>query len=300
MASPAVAAETPIQPMPRKPKKGDNSLLGYLLVSPPVLLMIFLIFSPALQSVFRTLVVQGDTTSTVTFERYVAFFQDPISVSNLLFTLRITLTSVAILFVLCFPLAIYLRFSHSRIAGWVQVLALFPLFVPGIILAYALIQFLGTHGILDSLLKTVGIGNYRQAYLKPEGIVIGLVWEGIPFTTLILTAGLRQVDDALVECARDVGASDWQVFRHILLPLIQRSAMIVLSLNFLGFFGAYTLPYLLGPAAPQMMGPFMQRTFNDVHDPGSAEVQAVVTFVVCSVVGFLYIRSVTRQQTERS
>jgi putative spermidine/putrescine transport system permease protein len=294
MASQAVPAIKP-------PRKSENTWVGYLLIAPPVVLMALLIFLPALQSLSRTLLVP-DTSGTATFslQRYSEFFRDPISVSNLLFTLRITLTSVALLFAICFPLAIYLRFSRSRIAGAVQVLTLFPLFVPGIILAYALIQFLGTHGTLDSMLKTVGVANYRQLYLKPEGIIVALIWEGLPFTTLILTAGLRQVDDALIESARDVGAGDWQIFRHILLPLIQRSALIVLCLNFLGIFGAYTLPYLLGPAAPQMMGPFMQRTFNDVHDPNKAEVQAMVTFFVCSIVGYLYIRSITRQQAERS
>lgn len=294
----AQAIPTPYRPNRRVQQIG-TALFGYLLVAPPLLLMALLIFSPALQSVIRTLVVQTDTGTTFTLARYTDFFSDAISVSNLLFTLRMTLITEVVLFLLCFPLAIYLRFSNSRIAAWVQVLALFPLFVPGIILSYALIQFLGTHGTLETVLRAVGLTGYHTPYLKPEGIIFGLVWESIPFTTLILTAGLRQIDDALVESARDVGASRWQVFRFILLPLIQRPALIVLSLNFLGIFGSYTIPYLLGPAAPQMMGPFMQRTFNDVHDANKAEAQAVITFIVCSLVGFLYIRSVTSKRTER-
>ena len=290
-------------PLPEQPRRGFKvgNLLGYVLISPPVLLMALLIFYPAVQSFGRTLLVgTNGQTASLSLDRYIEFFRNPISVSNLWFTITITLLIVVALFIVCFPIAIYLRFSRSRIAAWVQVLALFPLFVPSIILAFALIRFLGTHGTLDTLLHGIGLTGYHTPYLKPEGIVIGLVWDNLPFTTLILTAGLRQVDDALIESARDVGASGWDIFRRILLPLVQRPALIVLSLNFLGIFGAYTIPYLMGPAAPQMMGPYMQRTFQDVNDINGAETQAVITFLVCSLVGILYIRSVTRRQAERA
>jgi putative spermidine/putrescine transport system permease protein len=123
-----------------------------------------------------------------------------------------------------------------------------------------------------------------------------LIWEGIPFTVLILTAGLRQIEDPLIESARDVGASSWQIFLRILLPLTQRSVLIAFCLNFIGIFGAYTIPYLLGPAAPQMMGVSMQQTYSDYQDRLGAETQAVVTFLCCALIGFLYVRAVTRQR----
>lgn len=122
-------------------------------------------------------------------------------VANLRFTAEITATTVALLFVIGYPLALYLRFTKSRLAGAVQVLTLFPLFVPGVILAFALIQFLGSHGMLDTMLNLIGFSGYRTPYLQPQGIVLALVWEGIPFTVLVLTAGLRQVEDAVVESA---------------------------------------------------------------------------------------------------
>ena len=180
-----------------------------------------------------------------------------------------------------------------------QVLALFPLFVPGVILAFALIRFLGTHGMLDTLLGMIGITGYRTPYLQPQGIVIALVWEHIPFTVLVLTAGLRQVEDSMIESARDVGASSWQIFTRILLPLTTRSALIVFCLNVIGVFGAFTLPYLLGPAQPMMMGVSMQQTFNNYQDRTGALTQAVLTFVICAGVGILYVRTITRPRGDR-
>ncbi len=276
-----------------------GAILAYLLVAPPLLLMVLLIFIPATQSIARTLTISVDGQPGFSFSRYAAFFSDPISVNNLLFTFQVTLLTLAVIFIVCFPLSLYLRFSTGRIASAVQILALFPLFVPGIILCYALIRFLGTRGTLDTLLSLVGITGYRTPYLKPEAIVIGLVWESIPFTVLVLTAGLRQVSDTLIESARDVGAGDWTIFRRIILPLIVRPALIVFSLNFLGIFGSYTIPYLLGPAAPQMMGVFMQQTFGQYRRPDDAETQAVITFLICAFVGFLYVRTVASQRLTR-
>ncbi|MEZ4662497.1 MAG: ABC transporter permease subunit [Caldilineaceae bacterium] len=271
---------------------------GYLLVAPPFLLMLLLIIYPASLAVIETLLVRRDGAVRFSAQRYIDFFNTPLSVTNLIFTLQLTVLTVALLFVVCFPIALYLRFTHTRLSGSVQLLSLFPMFVPGIITAYALIRFLGANGWLQRFIEVLtGYEGYVSPYLRPSGIVVGLVWEGIPITVLILTAGLSQISDGLIETARDVGANRWQIFWQIVLPLLKRPALIVLSLNFLGIFGAFTIPYLLGPAAPEMMGPYMQRTFNN-NLPSQAQVQAVITFVISALVSIFYVRAVVSQRLE--
>jgi hypothetical protein len=85
-----------------------------------------LFFLPALQSFIRTISDGGRFSLT----RYSSFFGNPIARSNLLFILFITLASIAVLFAICFPLVLYLRFSKSRIANWALSIAMLPLFVP--------------------------------------------------------------------------------------------------------------------------------------------------------------------------
>ncbi len=300
MASTQVSTLTPAPSLSKK-AKGPN-WIAYLLVAPPVAIMGFLIFWPAIQALIETLFISDAKTGVLNFSlmNYVNFFKDPILVANLIFTLEVTFATVAILFVIGFPLSLYLRFSKSRIAAAVQVLALFPLFVPGVILAFALIRFLGGHGMLNTLLNMVGVTAYSTPYLHPSGIVIALVWENIPFTVLVLTAGLRQVEDSVIESARDVGANEWQVFSQIILPLTTRAAVIVFCLNVIGVFGSFTIPYLLGPAQPMMMGVSMQQTFNNYLDRIGALTQAVITFLFCAAVGLLYVRTVTRPKQEHS
>ena len=291
------SSPTPVNKPAERPS--SHGWAGYALIAAPFLLMLLLIVYPATLSIVRTLNPEVNGQRQFGLENYQAFFGDPTSVSNLIFTLWSTAAVIGLLFLICLPIALYLRFSHSWVAHWVQGLALFPLFVPGIILAYALIRFIGPNGLLETFIEvTTGWQGYHTPYLKPAGSIIGLVWEGIPITVLILTAGLAQVPDNLIEAARDVGAGRVQIFARIIFPLIQRSLLIAFALNFLGVVGAFTLPYLLGPAAPQMMGPFMQRTFYNVLNPDAAETQAVITFLLSAFVGFLYVRSAVKQQTE--
>ena len=279
--------------------QSSMSLIGYGLIAPPLIVMLALIFLPAGQAVVRTFFIEGELGTAPTLANYQTFFGNRVSVNNLFFTVQTTLITVAGLFLVCFPIALYLRFSTSRIAGAVQVLSLFPLVVPGVILAFALIRFIGPRGTVQTLLDLAGLTGYVSPYLKPSGIVIGLIWDHIPFTVLVLTAGLRQVDDALVESARDVGANSLQVFRSILLPQIQRPALIVFCLNVIGIFGAFTIPYLLGPAQPQMLGVMMLQTYTDFLDKTQAETQAVLSFVICAAVGILYVRTIARRAGER-
>lgn len=271
--------------------------MGLLLVAVPVFLVGWLVIWPIVSAIVRTVWRTGpDGRPGLDLSSYVFFFSDRYSLDNLLVTLWTTGMCALLLLVVCLPIALYLRFSSGRVAAYVQALAILPMFVPSIILAYAFIRVLGPNGMVDLLLNAVGLAKIRTPYLTPWGPVIGLVWDNIPLTVLILLAGLGAVSNMSIEAARDVGASRLQVFWHIVLPRISNSILVALSFSVLGIFSAFTLPYLLGPASPEMMGPFMQRTFRDLNDPTGAITQAVVTFGFCIVFGLFYVRSVARNQ----
>lgn len=275
-----------------------SALLGLALVAPATLLMALLILLPAVRSLFDT--VLPLTPGGVPFGSYARFFADARSVANLWFTVEVAVVSVALLLAIGLALALFLRFADSRLAGAIQTIALFPLFVPGIVASFALIRFLGPTGIVPALLKAAGIGGYQTPYLHPAGAVIGLVWEHIPLTVLLLTAGLSQIPDRAIEAARDVGAGMPAILLHIVLPPMLRSIVVAATLGFLGVFGAFTVPYILGPAAPQMMSIFMQRTFSELHDAPAAETQSAVSFLICLAVAAVYTAVVFRGSAERA
>ena len=271
--------------------------IGLLLVAVPVLLVIWLIIWPIISAVIQTLWVKTpEGGNTFSVETYRFFFSDGYSLSNLSMTLWTTGVCAILLLVVCLPIALYLRFSDSKVAAYVQGLAIFPMFVPSIILSFAFIRVLGPNGTVDLLLNAVSLPKIRSPYLTPWGPVIGLVWDNIPLTVLILLSGLGNVSNQAIEAARDVGAGRFALLWHIILPRISNSILVAISFAVLGIFSAFTLPYVLGPAAPEMMGPFMQRTFRELFEPQTAITQAVITFGFCIVFGLFYVRSVARNQ----
>jgi ABC-type spermidine/putrescine transport system permease subunit I len=232
----------------------------------------------------------------LTLARYAAFFADTYSLDNLRLTVWVTALTAALRVAVALPIALYLRFRAGWLPALVQSLALFPIFVPSILVAYAFIRVLGPNGIVDTLLTAAHLPKIVSPYLTPAGPIIGLTWDGLPLTLLLVLAGLGRVSTASVEAARDLGAGWWTVFWQILLPRIRISIIVALSFNVLGLVSAFTLPYLLGPASPEMMGPFMQRTFSDNADPLTADTQAVITFALAAAFGLIYVRAIARSR----
>ncbi|MEO5806323.1 ABC transporter permease subunit [Devosia sp.] len=290
MTTDTAGAQPPAPQSRRRP-------IGLLLVAVPVLLVIWLVIWPIISAVVTTLWVTTPAGGAISFDTYQFFFTDGYSLSNLSITLWTTGVCAVLLLIVCLPIALYLRFSTTKIAAYVQGLAIFPMFVPSIILSFAFIRVLGPNGTVDLLFNSVGLPHIRSPYLTPWGPVIGLVWDNIPLTVLILLSGLGAVSNQSIEAARDVGAGKFAVLWHIILPRITNSILVAISFAILGIFSAFTLPYVLGPAAPEMMGPFMQRTFRDLFEPRTAITQAVVTFAFCIVFGLFYVRSVARNRT---
>lgn len=274
-----------------------RGLTGLLLVAVPVLLFAWMTIWPILSGLANALTpVQPDGSRPVSAENFVEFFSDPYSLANLGVTLWTCLVTLGLLLVICVPLALYLRFARGPLAAYVQTMAMFPMFVPSIILAFAFIRVLGPNGTVDLVLNAVGLPKIRSPYLTPWGPVIGLVWDNIPLTVLILVSGLGAVTNQAIEAARDVGAKPLALFWYIILPRMWTSVAVVVSFTMLGLFSAFTLPYVLGPASPEMMGPFMQRTFRDLRDPEMALTQATVTMLFCIAFGLFYVRAVARNR----
>lgn len=271
--------------------------MGLLLVAAPVFLVGWMVIWPIISAVVQTLWLPSpDGGKHFSTETYRGFFADGYSLGNLSITLWTTAVCAVLLLLICLPIALYLRFAENRIAAYVQALAIFPMFVPSIVLSFAFIRVLGPNGTVDAVLNLFGLPRIATPYLSPWGPVIGLVWDNIPLTVLILLSGLGAVSTQSIEAARDVGAGRWQVLWHIILPKVLNSILVAISFSVLGIFSAFTLPYVLGPASPEMMGPFMQRTFRELRDPTTAITQAVITFGFCILFGLFYVRSVAKNR----
>lgn len=270
-----------------------EGVLGLALVAPPLLLLLVLIVIPALAAIVETLTSEG---GGITLAHYAQVLGSRAVRTDIAFTVEVTLASVAAVFLLSYPIALYLRFSRARLASVLGVVFVVPLFVPVVIASFAMITFLVPHGFVSTLLYLLGVHRFPQLVYNATGIVLAQVWVNVPFAVLILGAGLQAIDDVLIDCARDVGAGPARTFLSIILPLNGVPTMITLTLLFIGIFGSFTIPYLVGGNAPQMLGVTMTNYLTQYLRRTEAVTMAVMAFAIAAVVGALYVGSVSRRE----
>jgi putative spermidine/putrescine transport system permease protein len=270
--------------------------LGLALVLPPLCVLLFLIVVPAITAVLVTLTPAADTGTGLTLARYAQVLGTKIIRDDIVFSVWVTLVSVAVVLGLSYPLALYLRFARGGIASVLAVVFTIPLFVPVVIASFAMITFLVNHGLVSTVLYRLGVEQFPRLVYNATGIVLTEVWASVPFAVLILGAGLQAIDDSLIDSARDVGAGRLRTFLSIILPLNFLPTLITVTLLFITIFGSFTIPYLVGGNAPQMLGVTMTNYLTQYMRRAEAVTMAVLAFAIAAAVGIVYVASVSRRE----
>lgn len=267
------------------------------MVAPSLLFLAFFVFIPIIKAMATSLQVRtrdnlGNYSYSVGFQNYTDVAESDTLRSNILFTVLIAIGSVALVFVLSYAVALTLRFMKGRAARIIGRIYIIPLFIPSVIASFAMITFLANHGLVDGALQKAGLpdGSFPRLVFDWKGIIITQVWLSLPFMTVLLQSVLFEISDTLVESARDVGANRWDIFRQIVLPLSLPGAAIGVTFVFLQVLGGFTVPYLLGPNAPQMLGVSMVYYMTQYYEPQAASTQAMIIFVLSLIAAIYYVR----------
>jgi ABC-type spermidine/putrescine transport system permease subunit I len=286
-----------------------EAAFGLALVAPPIGVLLFLIVYPAIQAaIFSLGIVPSDNLTfstgqhlvnspTPTLEVYRDLLASPFIRDDLWLTVWISLVSVILVAIVAYVLALYVRFGVGRLPQIVRSLYLIPMFVPVVIASYAAITFYVDRGVLAAILHAVGVPYASPAY-KPAGVVITQVWFNIPFAVLMLGSGLDGIEQELIESAHDVGAGFLTVLWRIVLPMNIVPLLIVLTFTFIGVVGSFTIPFLIGPNAPQMMGVAIQAYFSNYNQPQPAVAMAVMLFAIAAFAGVLYVWATSRSNKQ--
>lgn len=277
-------------------------LRGLLMAAPPVLVVTVFVGLPIVAAVLYTFgygggpntvvssIAQGQflSTSGPTLGAYRDVFADPLFGRSLVATVVVTVVSTVVTLVMAGAIALWARLSGSRLAKVLSALAVVPLFVPVVIASYALLGFYARDGFPASVAHLLRLPEPVFSYTL-TGVTIGEVWTSLPFAVLMLTSGFAAVPDALVEAARDAGASGLRTIRSVLLPMAVVPVVIAATFTAIGVVGSFTVPYLLGPNAPNMLGVNLTQTFGAFNRAQQAQVMAVILFVLAAGIGAAYV-----------
>ncbi len=227
-----------------------------LLLAPSGLIYLVLLVVPLLLLARTSLLPAGPNApleGPLSVGSYTAL-ADSYYATILLRTLRIAALTTFFTLVLGYPLAIAV--SRSR-GGWrtVQLLLLVsPLFVSVVVRSYGWILLLGNRGLVNTLLVSTGIIDAPLQLIHREGsVVVALVEALLPFMTLSIVAVLDRLAADLEEAARGLGASPFQTFLHVTLPLSFPGALSGAVLVFMVSLGSYATPALVGGARIRVM-----------------------------------------------
>jgi multiple sugar transport system permease protein len=208
-------------------------------------------------------------------------------------TMIFTVASVALEFVIGLAMALAMH-AAFRGQSLLRTVVLVPWAVLTVVTAVMWrTMFVSPYGFINTILHThtVWLGSSPQALIV---IIIADVWKTSPFMALLILAGLQVIPGEIYEAAKVDGATTWQRFVRITLPLLTPAILVALIFRTLDALRIFDLPFVLtqGQYGTSTLSTIAQQTFatNRIYGLGSA--MAILTFIVVMIVSFAYIRFV--------
>lgn len=228
---------------------------------------------------------------------YAAILASPGFLKSLALSLWIASASTLIAATLALAAALLLRQTFPGRAI-ITFLVQLNLTIPHIVGAIGILYLFSQSGAFARLADAAGVITGPQDFpaLTHDPFAIGIillyVWKELPFITLILLANLQTLGEDHEATARTLGATRWQAFRHVLLPLLLPGLAAASALVFAFAFGAYEIPLVLGAHAPKALPVLAWQawTDTDLATRPEAMAMAVLIALIGLVLLFLYAR----------
>ena len=181
-----------------------------------------------------------------------------------LYTLAVGLAVGLFCTLLGFIFAYAARFKAGRFGDLLLVATLITLFGGYLVKIYAWKSILGADGLLNQALMGIGLTDQPLAFLiySRGAVILALVHFLLPFAILPIYAALRNVSEATIEAARDLGASASQVLTRVIVPQCLSGLFSAFAFCFLLAAGDYVTPMLLGGTSGSMLGQFVLLEFS--------------------------------------
>jgi multiple sugar transport system permease protein len=220
-------------------------MLGY-----PIFVNIRMSFYDVTVATFRS----GDAPY-VGLENYLTLLRDPAFIKSVGLSLAFTTNSIILQFVIGFALALFFNrpFPGNGLLRAMLLLAwLLPAVVVGNVFRWI---FDGDYGVFNYILQSLGLLEQKRYWLLDTSTallctILANAWVGIPFNMMLLLAGLQNIPTTLYEAASIDGASAFNRFFYITLPMMRPVALGILLLTFIYTFKVFDLIYVMTDGGP--------------------------------------------------
>ena len=282
----------------------SEKTLGLLLLAPAFALLALIVVYPIGRLIFNSFydlrLSGGGGAKFVGLENYALVWADADFWNATRNTVLITVITVPGALVVGLALALLANLPFKR--QWPVRLALLlpwalPLSFAGLIFAWF---FHTEYGVVNDLLRRAGLTEPTMWLLRPPlamaAICLTIIWKTSSFMALILLAGLQMIPKSLYEAAEVDGASRWQQFWAITIPMLMPSIVVALIFRTITALQTFDIPYTMtkgGPGnATETLAMLIHKTTIEYLDLGYGSTLAVCMFVLSMLVTALYLRRV--------
>ncbi len=326
MVSASESISTPVaaHTSPRERLRGlllrSETLRGYSLLSPTLLVMLMLLLIPMGAMVGMSFCTQRyvDIDCTFSLNTYWTIFepsdkaayflgipfylQKPIYLILLLKSILISAASTIAVVVLAYPMAYFLAFRVTRHKmAWLIVITV-PFWTSYLLRVFAWKVILGYQGVVNSGLMSLGVIDQPLGFLlyNPSSVILTLAHAWAAVAILPIYVSLEKIDRSLLEAATDLGDNHIQRFLRITLPLSMPGVIAASLLVFIPTVGDYITPTLVGGTNGIMIGNVIQSLFGKGNNAPLAAAVSIIAMMVITILVCLYLWAVGRNRPKRS
>lgn len=288
--------------------KQKNSIYPYLLIAPALLFVILVVLVPVVNALLMSFQNYDlRRPSAIAFNglsNYAKALQDQVFWQSVSRTFLWVVFGVGFQFVLGFILALLLN-QHFVGRGVVRSLSLIPWVTPGVLIGLMWRWIYdGNYGVLNDLLVKIGIIDTFIPFLAQKStalpsVIVTIIWQGIPFFSLMLLAGLQGIPSSLYEAADIDGAKRHQKLFLITIPSLKNTIFVTTLLRIIWVANSVDVIFSMtegGPAyATQTLSVYIFNKANSM-DLGYASTMAVFLMFLLSFVAVPYLRSMFKNK----
>jgi spermidine/putrescine transport system permease protein len=285
--STAEVAAPPVSPIALAAKaqhRRDRILRFALCFGPPfAYLVAFMIVPYVLILTFSFWQVEGYAiVREFTIGNYIRIFENPLYWSTVLRSLEVAFIVTIAANLIGYPLAFFLVFVAGRSRQLLYFLIIIPLFTSFLLRAFIWKTILGRSGVVNTALEYLGlIDEPISLFLYNQfSVCLTLTYVFIPFVTLPIYTALEKIPKELIEASLDLGATPWQTFQRVFLPLSIPGVVAGSIFTFALSFGDFVTPTLLGGPSGIMISNIIIGQFGAAFDWPFGSALAIIVLLV--------------------
>jgi spermidine/putrescine transport system permease protein len=220
---------------------------------------------------------------------------NPLYVQILWRSITLAFNTTLWVIVLAYPLAYFIARSNPRRRNIFLFMVLIPLWTNFVIRVYAWMMLLRKEGAINIVLGWAANLFHvpfqpLELLYTPGAVLVGMVYEFLPFMILPIFTSLEKIDTSLYEAAADLGANGIKTFLRVTLPLSTPGVVAGTILVFIPVMGTFIVSDILGGRQVILVGNLIQRQFLDARDPTFGSAASLILMVLTLIVTYFYTR----------